>query len=108
MYTSAHEFRVTEFRRFVDDSHYLTSAEQLGVDRTKWTASATGELPEQRAVLGVSWDDAKAYCAWRSQRDGVICDLPTEAQWEYACRAGTTTLWSFGDDPGQLDDYAVG
>jgi serine/threonine protein kinase/formylglycine-generating enzyme required for sulfatase activity len=106
-FASAHEICVAEFRRFIENSNYLTTAEQLGVNRQKWTESATGELPEQRAVIGVSWDDAAAYCAWRSARDGVTCQLPTEAQWEFACRAGTTTLWSFGDDPGQLAEFAV-
>jgi sulfatase modifying factor 1 len=54
----------------------------------------------------VSWDDAVAFCKKLSEREGKTYRLPTEAEWEYACRGGTETRWSFGDDEKVLGGYA--
>ena len=57
-------------------------------------------------VSFVIWDDAVEFCRKLSEQEGVEYRLPTEAEWEYACRAGTTTAYSFGDDESKLGQYA--
>ena len=63
------------------------------------------EGPDYAATY-VSWNDAVEFCRKLSEQEGVKYRLPTEAQWEYTCRAGTTTVYSYGDDESKLGEHA--
>jgi eukaryotic-like serine/threonine-protein kinase len=80
------------------------------VTQAQWQA-VMGNNPssfkgENRPVERVSWNDAQEFCKKLSQRTGRTYRLPSEAEWEYACRAGTRTAYYFGDDAGKLGEYA--
>jgi formylglycine-generating enzyme required for sulfatase activity len=62
--------------------------------------------PTNQPVDRVSWSDATDFCRKLGEKTGRSIRLPTEAEWEYACRAGSPTLWSFGDDVNELNQYA--
>mgnify|MGYP001810314445 CR=1 FL=1 len=69
-------------------------------------ASSMFSRNPQNPVESVTQNDAKVFCKQLSKLTGKNYRLPTEAEWEYACRAGTETRFSFGDDENQLGDYA--
>jgi len=112
-YMAAQEVTIGQFRRFVEETGYVTDAEQ-GVVKNNPTGAEevdearswrnSGHVPESEAhpVTLVSWNDANAYCRWLSTRHRARYRLPTQAEWEYCCRAGTTTRYWSGDDPESL------
>jgi formylglycine-generating enzyme required for sulfatase activity len=80
------------------------------VTQAQWEA-VMGSNPSNfkgpdRPVETVSWDDCQAFIKKLNAKGDAQYRLPTEAEWEYACRAGTTTAYYFGDDAGRLGDYA--
>ncbi len=111
---SGHEVTVGQFRLFVNDTSYQTEAERDGEGGYGFN-EATGKLEgrkpqytwkntgwrqtDDHPVVNVSWNDAVKYAAWLSMKEGKPYRLPSEAEWEYACRAGTTSKYQLGDDP---------
>jgi len=107
-YTGIHAVTRGAFARFVAESNYWTEAETSGGGYT-WTgsewkmeASTTWRNPgfaqnDEHPVTVVSWNDAQAFASWLTEVAGKPVRLLSEAQWEYACRAGTTTEYHFGD-----------
>ncbi|HTU27482.1 MAG TPA: formylglycine-generating enzyme family protein [Pirellulales bacterium] len=106
-----------EFRAFVAATGYRTQAErdgQGGWGYRPLTSDFTGRLArfawhdagfdqdDRHPVVNVSWHDAQAFCRWLSRMEGRRYRLPSEAQWEFACRAGTRSRYHTGDDPEQL------
>ena len=61
---------------------------------------------EKHPAMGMTWYNAMAFCRWLSEKTGKQYRLPTEAEWEYASRAGSTSAFGVGDDPEKVKDYA--
>jgi len=71
-----------------------------------WGDPYRGFGRDSKPVVGVSWYGAIVYCRWLSRRTKKLYRLPTEAEWEYACRAGSKGKFCFGDDESKLGEYA--
>jgi formylglycine-generating enzyme required for sulfatase activity/serine/threonine protein kinase len=119
-YLAAHEVTRGQFAQFARATGYRTVCERsggrgVGLDPATNTFKAERKYnwrnpgfaqDDSHPVLNVSWTDAAAFCTWLTWQEGKRYRLPTEAEWEYACRAGTTTLFSSGDDPVSLAKMA--
>jgi sulfatase modifying factor 1 len=98
---------VTISKPFYMQTTEVTQGQWKAVMGTEpWKGQGSVKEGPNNAATYVSWDDAIAYCKKLSEKEGKTYRLPTEAEWEYACRAGTETRWSFGDDEKEFGDYA--
>jgi sulfatase modifying factor 1 len=102
-----HQHKVTITKAFYMQTTEVTQGQWKEVMGTEpWRGKPYVKKGPDYAASYVSWRDAVAYCKKLSEKEGKTYRLPTEAEWEYACRAGTETAWSFGDDEKALGDYA--
>lgn len=118
------EITVGQFRKFVEAAEYKTTAEtngcgalsfypdaEKGLDQFALDARCNWRNPgfrqtDNHPVVCVSWKDVVAFCNWLSKQENATYRLPTEAEWEYAARAGTTTSYLGGDSADTI--YAFG
>jgi len=112
------EVTVGEFRRFVEETGYKTEAERdtraqgcSGFIYTSPQSFTTWRSPgltqaDSHPALCVSWNDARAYTQWLSKKTGRRYRLPSEAEWEYAARAGAGSSRYWGEDPVQACRFA--
>jgi sulfatase modifying factor 1 len=106
-YDREHQHKVTITNPFYMQTTEVTQGQWKAVMGTEpWKGEYSVKEGPNYAASHVSWDDAVAYCKKLSEKEGKTYRLPTEAEWEYACRAGTQTRWSFGNDEKVLGDYA--
>lgn len=113
-YLGVHEVTLGNFRAYVNATR-ANLPNGVGYDpgRGGFVAAApfnwamTGfPQTENHPVVNVSWEDADNFCKWLSRKEGKRYRLPTEAEWEYACRAGTETKFWCGDDEADLQGHA--
>jgi formylglycine-generating enzyme required for sulfatase activity len=115
-YMGKYEVKISEFREFVKATQYKTDAERNGgayvpvkekwerKEGVHWMNPGISQK-DDHPVVCLAWSDAVEYGKWLSQKTGHSYRLPTEAEWEYACRAGGQQAYSFGSDARELSRY---
>ena len=113
LFLAYYQETVSAKRDFIEVQEAKKDTEQQGKDDVD---AITGPTPvygdmtmgyeETHPAMGMTWHNAMTFCRWLSMKTGKKYRLPTEAEWEYACRAGTTNIFGVGNDPSGLKDFA--
>ena len=101
------QHKVTIKKPFYIAIHQVTQGQWESVMGTRpWDGHDRVKNGRTHAASWLSWEDATKFCARISKKSGRTYRLPTEAEWEYACRAGSTTRYGYGDDVKRLHEYS--
>ncbi len=111
LFLAYYQETVSAKKDFMETQEAKKDAEKAGgVDAISGPTPVYGDLSmgyaPRNPAIGMTWHNANNFCLWLSKKTGKKYRLPTEAEWEYACRAGTTNIFGTTNDPEKMKDYA--